>query len=600
MGRHWLGSVALVIALGWVTGAAAADKKYDPGVSDTEIRIGQSMPYSGPYSVFGQIGKAEQAYFAKINAEGGINGRKINLISLDDGYVPPKAFEQTRRLVEEDQVFLIFGSLGPATSMVVRPYLNPRKIPQLFVAAGDTAGGDYKHYPWTISWLGSLAAESRLYAEHILENRPNAKIAMLWLNDALGRDYLKGFKDGLGKRGSTMIVGEQTYESTDPTVDSQILALRASGADTFSSTRGKVREPGLPQDLRHCLAAAALHDPARYPARGRHQARRAGDRGRAHHRLLLEAARYAGDARRSGNEGLLCLGQEMGPGGQCRGRYRVLWLSDGAGIGVRAAPLRRRADARESDAGGDASRSCGVADASARNYRDYQPDRLLPDQAVSDVSLRRQGVGRVRAAPRPRVTPDELAVGVAPKGHGLERYPQVFAENGVDLTALLLLTDSDLERLAEERRLGKGTEERSGQADTLRLAGDVRLAMGDPKAAEASYREAIAIARQQSAKLWELCTAMGLARLCRDQGKRAEARSARVSLRLVHQGLWHAGAAKGQGAARRVDVSVVGVQQSGADDRFLGNPRISWSVGGYLSRKSNLSVPPRSGKWQLS
>jgi branched-chain amino acid transport system substrate-binding protein len=219
--------------LDWVKGAAAADKKYDPGVSDTEIKIGQTMVYSGPYSVFGQIGKAEQAYFAKINAEGGINGRKVNLISLDDGYVPPKALEQTRRLVEQDRVFLIFGSLGPATSMVVRRYLKPRKIPQLFVYAGDAAGGDYKHYPWTISWSASLAAESRLYAEHILENRPNAKIAVLWLNDALGRDYLKGFKDGLGERASTMIVAEQTYESTDPTIDSQILALRASGADTF-------------------------------------------------------------------------------------------------------------------------------------------------------------------------------------------------------------------------------------------------------------------------------------------------------------------------------------------------------------------------------
>jgi branched-chain amino acid transport system substrate-binding protein len=164
---------------------------------------------------------------------GGINGRKVNLISLDDGYVPPKALEQTRRLVEEDRVFLIFGSLGPATSMVVRRYLNPRKIPQLFVYAGDAAGGDYKHYPRTISWSASLAAESRLYAEHILENRPNAKIAILWLNDALGRDYLKGFKEGLGERASTMIVAEQTYESTDPTIDSQILALRASGADTF-------------------------------------------------------------------------------------------------------------------------------------------------------------------------------------------------------------------------------------------------------------------------------------------------------------------------------------------------------------------------------
>jgi branched-chain amino acid transport system substrate-binding protein len=150
----------LVIALGWIAGAAATDKTYDPGVSDTEIKIGQTMMYSGPLSVYGQIGKAEQAYFAKINAEGGINRRKVNLISLDDAYVPPKALEQTRRLVEEDGVFFIFGSLGPATSIVVRRYLNPRKIPQLFVWAGDTAGGDYKHYPWTISWSSSLQAES--------------------------------------------------------------------------------------------------------------------------------------------------------------------------------------------------------------------------------------------------------------------------------------------------------------------------------------------------------------------------------------------------------------------------------------------------------
>ncbi len=238
MRGHWVASVELVMALGWIAGGAAAEKKYDPGVSDTEIKIGQSVPYSGPYSVYGQAGKAEQDYFAKINAEGGINGRKIKLISLDDGYVPPKALEQTRRLVEEDGVFFIFGSLGPAPSMVVRRYLNPRKIPQLFVWAGDTAGGDYKHYPWTISWSSSLAAETRLYAEHILENRPNAKIAILWLNDQYGRDYLKGFKDGLGERAATMIVGEQTYESTDPTIDSQILALRASGADTFFLVSG--------------------------------------------------------------------------------------------------------------------------------------------------------------------------------------------------------------------------------------------------------------------------------------------------------------------------------------------------------------------------
>jgi ABC-type branched-subunit amino acid transport system substrate-binding protein len=231
-------SIALVIALGGVVDTASAEKKYDPGVSDTEIKIGQSVPYSGPYSVAGQIGKAELAYFAMLNAGGGINGRKIKLISLDDGLVPPKALEQTRRLVEEDGVFFIFGSIGPATSMVVRRYLNPRKIPQLWVWAGDAAGGDYRHYPWTISWSNSLAAESRLYAEDILASRPNAKIAVLWLNDAFGRDYLKGFKEGLGERAKTMIVGDQTYESSDPTIDSQILALRASGADTFFLVSG--------------------------------------------------------------------------------------------------------------------------------------------------------------------------------------------------------------------------------------------------------------------------------------------------------------------------------------------------------------------------
>jgi ABC-type branched-subunit amino acid transport system substrate-binding protein len=238
MRGHWVASVALIIDLGWSAGAAAADRKYDPGVSDTEIKIGQTMPYSGPYSVYGESGRAHLAYFAKINAEGGINGRKIRLISLDDGYVPPRALEQTRRLVEQDGVLLMFASPGPATNIVVRRYLNPRKVPQLFVFGGDAAGGDYKHYPWTMDWGSSLVAEARLYAEHIRSDRPNAKIAILSLNDDYGHDYVNGFKGGLGARASAMIVGEQTYESTDPTVDSQIVALRASGADTFFLVSG--------------------------------------------------------------------------------------------------------------------------------------------------------------------------------------------------------------------------------------------------------------------------------------------------------------------------------------------------------------------------
>jgi ABC-type branched-subunit amino acid transport system substrate-binding protein len=212
---------------------SAAGKEYGPGVTDTEIKIGQTMPYSGPVSVFGQIGRAELAYFDKINAEGGINGRKVRLISLDDGYVPAKALEQVRRLVEQDHVLLIFGSTGTATNIVVRNYLNPRKIPHLFVAGGDSAWGDYAHYPWTIGWGSSSQAEGRLYAAHILATRPNAKIAILSLNDDYGRDYVRGFKDGLGERAASMVIAEQTYEVTDPTVASQIVTLHASGADTF-------------------------------------------------------------------------------------------------------------------------------------------------------------------------------------------------------------------------------------------------------------------------------------------------------------------------------------------------------------------------------
>jgi len=191
------------------------------------------MPYSGPLSVYGQIGHTQQAYFAKINAEGGINGRKVNLISLDDGYMPPKALEQARRLVERDKVLLLFNSVGTATNIVLREYLNSQKVPHLFVAGGDAAWGDYQHYPWTIGWGSSYQTEGRLYAEHILTNRPNAKIAVLSLNNDYGRDYVKGFKVGLGERASTMIVREQTYDITDPTVDSQIVTLKASGADTF-------------------------------------------------------------------------------------------------------------------------------------------------------------------------------------------------------------------------------------------------------------------------------------------------------------------------------------------------------------------------------
>jgi branched-chain amino acid transport system substrate-binding protein len=223
-----------LLLLPFVFGAdASAEKHYGPGVSDTEIKIGQTMPYSGALSAYGQIGRAQLAYFEMINAKGGINGRKIRLISLDDGYLPPKTVEHVRKLVEHEQVLLIFNSVGTATNVAVRKYLNARKVPHLFVAGGDAAWGDPEHFPWTIGWGGRQQMEASLYARHILANRPNARIAILSINDDFGRDYVKGLKDGLGARAASMIVAEQTYEYSDPTVDSQIVTLKASGADTF-------------------------------------------------------------------------------------------------------------------------------------------------------------------------------------------------------------------------------------------------------------------------------------------------------------------------------------------------------------------------------
>ena len=224
----------VLLAVG--SGAALADKKYGPGVTDTEIKIGQTYPYSGPLSGYATIARAETAYFAKINAEGGINGRKINLISLDDGFSPPKTVEQTRRLVEQEEVLFIFGSLGTATNTAIHKYMNAKKVPHIFLATGATKWGDPQNYPWTMGGVQlAYQSEAHIYAKYILLNKPAAKIAVLYQNDDLGKDYLKGLKDGLGAKASQMIVAESTYEAADPTVDSQIVSLQTSGADTFLS-----------------------------------------------------------------------------------------------------------------------------------------------------------------------------------------------------------------------------------------------------------------------------------------------------------------------------------------------------------------------------
>src|SRR3954454_17274698 len=230
--RLAIASAAFVVLAASSTGALA-QKKYDTGASDTEIKIGNIMPYSGPASAYGVIGKTEAAYFKKINAEGGINGRKINFISYDDAYSPPKAVEQARKLVESDEVLLVFNSLGTPSNSAIHKYMNSKKVPQLFVATGATKWNDPKDFPWTMGWQPNYQSESRIYAKYLLKEKPGAKIAVLYQNDDYGKDYLKGLKDGLGAKAASMIIVEESYEVTQPTIDSNIVKLKSLNADVF-------------------------------------------------------------------------------------------------------------------------------------------------------------------------------------------------------------------------------------------------------------------------------------------------------------------------------------------------------------------------------
>ena len=231
--RYLTGAASVALAFAVASAPALAQKKYDSGANDKEIKVGHINPYSGPASAYGAIGKAIGAYFDKINAEGGINGRKIVFVTLDDGYSPPKTVEQARKLVEQDEVFVVFNPLGTPPNTAIQRYLNSKKMPQLFVATGATKLGDPQNFPWTIGWQPNYQTESKIYVKYLLTHKPNAKIGILYQNDDYGKDYLKGFHDGLGDKAKSMIVSEVSYEVTDPTVDSQIVTLKGSGADTF-------------------------------------------------------------------------------------------------------------------------------------------------------------------------------------------------------------------------------------------------------------------------------------------------------------------------------------------------------------------------------
>jgi branched-chain amino acid transport system substrate-binding protein len=282
---------AAMVALAAFSSGALAQKKYDTGATDTEIKIGNIMPYSGPASAYGVIGTTETKYFQKINAEGGINGRKINFISYDDGYSPPKTVEQARKLVESDEVLIIFNSLGTPPNTAIQKYMNAKKVPQLFVATGATKWNDPKEFPWTMGWQPNYQSETQIYAKIILKEHPNAKIAVLYQNDDYGKDYLKGLKDGLGAKAASMIVIEESYETSEPSIDSHIVKLKSTGADVFvnistpkfaaqaikkiaeiewkpvhflnnvSVSIGSVIQPAGPQNAQGIISSAYLKDP---------------------------------------------------------------------------------------------------------------------------------------------------------------------------------------------------------------------------------------------------------------------------------------------------------------------------------------------------
>ncbi len=230
--RGFLGGVSTAAVVA-ASSSAWAQKKYDEGASDTEIKIGNTNPYSGPASSYAAIAKTIDAYFKSVNEAGGVNGRKIKFLSLDDGYSPPKTVEQVRKLVEQDEVLFVYAPLGTPSNSAIHQYMNAKKVPQLFVATGATKWGDPEHFRWTMGWQPSYQTEARIYVKYLLQTKPDAKIGILYQNDDFGKDYLKGIKDGLGDKAAKMIVSEVSYEVTDATVDSQIVTLKGSGADIF-------------------------------------------------------------------------------------------------------------------------------------------------------------------------------------------------------------------------------------------------------------------------------------------------------------------------------------------------------------------------------
>ncbi len=377
---------ALALAIGAAfaaQNAAAQAAKYGPGASATEIKLGQTMPYSGPASAYGTIGKLEQAYFKMINDNGGINGRKINLISLDDGYSPPKAVEQVRRLVEQDEVLALFQTLGTPSNSAIHKYVNAKKVPHLLLATGATKWGDPKEYPWTIGFNLNYQAEGQIYAKYLLKNKPGAKVAILYQNDDYGKDVLKGVKDGLGAAGAKMIVKEATYEVTDPTIDSQILTLQGSGADTFidittpkfgaQAVRKAFDSGWKPLHLLNNVSASI--GSVLVPGGGR-------EGGRCDHGRVLQGPERSAVEGRSGDARVARLHGPLLPRGRPQGQQQPVRLPRRADHGPDPEAVRQRPDARERHAPGREPEALQAAAVAARDGAQHRPGtRLLPGPA---------------------------------------------------------------------------------------------------------------------------------------------------------------------------------------------------------------------------
>ena len=341
-----LSAASLVLA----SGLAFAAGQYGPGASDIEIKIGNTMPYSGPASNYGAIGQSDAAYFAMINERGGINGRKINFISRDDGYSPPKTVEQVRRLVEQDRILLLFNTFGTPPNTAVQGYLNDNKVPQLFVATGANKWNDPKHYPWTIGWPPSDRIEARIWARYILKNIPDAKIAVLYQNDDFGMDYLIGLREGLGDKADKMIVATQSYETTDATVDSQIVALHGSNANVLlTAAIPKFAAQAIRKIYDYRLEADASSDQNIEFSRDGDAASRARESRRHHLGDLPQRPHRSAVAGHGRIQRMAGLDEEIQYIRQCRRRLNRVRLLGGADHGRGAHSVRRQSDPRECD-----------------------------------------------------------------------------------------------------------------------------------------------------------------------------------------------------------------------------------------------------------